>query len=236
MLRNLRARMRTCPASMDDEPRGQHRPTRTMTLRPDPASIVAETRAWVDRVVIDLNLCPFAKAVQVRDLVRYVVSEATDEAGLVGALLDELTGLAQTDPQVIETTLLIHPNVLADFDAFNRFLDVAEAAVAAAGLEGVFQLASFHPRYRFAGSAPDDVTNATNRSPYPMLHLLREASVDRAVTAFPDAASIYEKNMRTLRGLGKAKLRELLNQCRADGRAAPSAAHATRAAGGRRRI
>ncbi len=173
------------------------------------AEVIAQTRAWVDRVVIGLNLCPFAKAVQVHGQVRYVVSDAADETGLLAALLDELELLAVCDPALTDTTLLIHPNLLGDFGAYNQFLDAAEALLADAGFEGVFQLASFHPQYRFAGTARDDVTNATNRSPFPMLHLLREASVARAVAAFPDASTIPEANQRTLRALGSKKLRAL---------------------------
>lgn len=192
------------------------------------ATIIAETRAWVDRVVIGLNLCPFAKAVQVHRQVRYAVCDATDEAALLVALLDALELLARTDPTVIDTTLLIHPKVLTDFDDYNQFLGDAEALLIDAGFEGIFQLASFHPDYRFAGTAPDDVENATNRSPFPMLHLLREASVARAVAAFPDAAAIYNENIRTLRALGKQELRALMAECHADalpgGQADPSAA------------
>jgi uncharacterized protein len=179
--------------------------------------IIAQTRAWVERVVIGLNLCPFAKAVQVRGQIRHVVCDASDEPGLLATLRDELERLARSDPAVTDTTLLIHPNVLTDFDAYNQFLDAADAVLVQAGFEGIFQLASFHPDYRFAGSASDDIDNATNRSPYPMLHLLREASVDRAVAAFPDAAHIYEANMRTMRALGRAQWRALMAQCCAAG-------------------
>jgi hypothetical protein len=166
------------------------------------ASIVARTRAWVEAVVIGLELCPFAKAVHVRDQVRYVVSDATGADGLLQALCEELHLLAATDPARVETTLLIHPDALVDFMDYNDFLDAADAAVEALGYAGVLQVASFHPRYQFEGTDADDITNATNRSPYPTLHLLREASVDRAVQAFGDTGQIYRNNVRTLQALG----------------------------------
>lgn len=170
----------------------------------DAATVLTATRAWVDRAVIGLNLCPFAKAVQARGQLRYVVSTARDEAALQAQLADELQALAAADPAVTETTLLIHPGVLHDFLDFNDFLGVAEATLEQLGLEGELQIASFHPRYQFADSAADDITNCSNRSPYPTLHLLRESSIDAAVAAFPDAADIYERNIATLRTLGPA--------------------------------
>jgi hypothetical protein len=181
-----------------------------------PEQAIAETRAWVNRVVIGLNLCPFAKAVQSKNQIRYVVSDAVDPDTLLAALCDELTRLAGAPPEEIDTTVLIHPQVLADFVDFNDFLGFADAAVAALGLEGVLQVASFHPHYRFAGTEPDDVTNATNRSPYPTLHLLREDSVARAVAAFPQSEAIFENNIRTLQALGPEGWAALQAQCRAD--------------------
>jgi len=163
---------------------------------------LAATRAWVERAVIGLNLCPFAKAPQVKGQVRYVLSEASRPEDLLACLVDELNLLAETPAERIETTLLVHPRVLADFADYNDFLGLAEDAVAELGLEGVIQVASFHPDYRFADTAADDVANATNRSPYPTLHLLREASVERAVAAVADADAIYEANIATLRRLG----------------------------------
>jgi hypothetical protein len=161
-----------------------------------------QTRAWVEHAVIGLNLCPFAKAPQVKGLVRYVESPAQDPAALLGDLMQELQRLAQTPPERLETTLLVHPKVFADFADFNDFLGVAEDAVADIGLEGVIQVASFHPDYRFEGTASGDITNATNRSPHPTLHLIREDSIDRAVAAFPQAESLYEANMATMERLG----------------------------------
>jgi uncharacterized protein len=164
-------------------------------------AVVAATRRWLERAVLGLNLCPFARPVYVREQIRYTVSAATTPEALLSDLIAELRTLAAA-PETIETTLLIHPDVLNDFLDYNDFLGIAEATVADLGLEGVIQIASFHPRYRFAGTAEDDIENYTNRSPYPLLHLLREASVERAVAAFPEAAEIYEKNIATMRALG----------------------------------
>lgn len=174
-----------------------------------PEKIVAATKQWLEKAVVGLDLCPFARAVHVRNQIRYTVSDAVTPEDLLAELFDELQALVATDPGEIETTLLIHPGVLTDFLDYNDFLEVAEAAVAELGLEGVIQIASFHPRYRFLGTQPDAIENYTNRSPYPMLHLLREASVERAVAAFPDAARIYEKNIATLRRLGLEGWRRL---------------------------
>jgi uncharacterized protein len=185
-----------------------------------PEFVIAETRAWVNRAVIGLNLCPFAKAVEAKGQVRYVVSDATDDEGLLAALCAEMHLLAAADAAEVDTTLLIHPRVLNDFLDYNEFLDAADAAVEELGYAGVLQVASFHPDYQFEGTAADDVSNATNRSPYPTLHLLREDSVDRAVMAFPEAESIFEDNMRTLETLGAEGWAELQAQCRADAKQA----------------
>lgn len=164
--------------------------------------MLAATRRWLERAVIGLNLCPFAKAALARDQIRWVVSGATTEAELAGELALELERLAAADPARVDTTLLIHPGVLADFLDYNDFLDVADETVAALDLEGVLQVASFHPDYQFADADPDDVGNFSNRSPYPMLHLLREDSIARALDAFDDADRIGETNVATLRRLG----------------------------------
>lgn len=179
-------------------------------------TIIADTRAWVNRVVIGLNLCPFAKAVEVKRQIRYAVSDADSPEALRVVLCDEVRLLINTDPAEIETTLLIHPMTLADFLDYNDFLTVAESAVAELVGEGVLQLASLHPRYQFAGTAVDDVSNATNRSPYPTLHLLREASVSRVTATFPDPETIFETNIRTMRALGATGLVALHEQCRKD--------------------
>jgi len=185
-------------------------------MTPDQDPVIAETRAWVDRAVIGLNLCPFAKAPQVKGLVRYVHSTATDPAALLADLIRELERLAESPADRIETTLLIHPQVLTDFAEYNDFIEVAEDTVAELGLEGMLQVASFHPDYQFADAAPDDISNATNRSPFPTLHLIREDSIDRAVEAFPEAEAIYEVNMATMDRLGAEGWAELQRQCRAD--------------------
>ncbi|MEP6503133.1 MAG: DUF1415 domain-containing protein [Betaproteobacteria bacterium] len=168
-----------------------------------PAALaIAETRAWVRRAVIGLNLCPFARAVDVKDQIRYVFSEATDAETLLATLCVELQRLADTEPDQVDTTMVIHPRVFSDFEDFNDFLELADAALEDMNLDGILQVASFHPRFQFADTEPDDITNATNRAPYPTLHLLREESVDRAVAAFPEAEAIFERNMETLEKLG----------------------------------
>jgi hypothetical protein len=171
--------------------------------REEADDVIARTRAWIERAVIGLNLCPFAKAVYVKERIRYAVSAAETPEELLEELERELASLGATPAEETDTTLLIHPHVLADFLDFNDFLDVADEAVERLGLAGVLQVASFHPRYQFADTQPDDITNFTNRSPYPTLHLLREASVDEAVAAFPEADEIYLRNMQTLRRLGR---------------------------------
>jgi hypothetical protein len=167
------------------------------------------TRRWLERAVIGLNLCPFAKAVHKKGQVRFVVSEAEQPLQLHDDLVRELKLLRDSDPETIDTTLLIHPRVLADFMDFNEFLEIADETVAELSLDGEIQVASFHPDFQFEGTAPDDITNYTNRSPFPTLHLLREASIDRAVAAFPDASSIFEANMDTLDKLGHEGWRAL---------------------------
>ena len=190
------------------------------TAVPDPARVIAETQAWVDRVVIGLNLCPFAKAAQQRRRIRCVHTAATDTEALLAAFCDEVRRLVAVPADQIETTLLVHPGVLGDFDDYNDFLDVADGALEALGCAGVLQVASFHPHYRFAGTAADDIANATNRSPWPILQLLREASVTVAAVAFPDSATIYEANIATLRALGPAGWTALQAECRRDAAAA----------------
>ncbi len=173
------------------------------------AAVVAATRFWLERAVIGLNLCPFAKSVYMKQQIRYAVTAASSAEELLAELRHELEVLADTDPAVIETTLLIHPRAMTDFIDYHLFLMHADAAIRSLGLSGVVQVASFHPDYEFAGSARDDIENCSNRSPYAMLHLLREASIDRAVAAFPDAAEIYERNIETLRRLGHEGWRRL---------------------------
>jgi uncharacterized protein len=173
-------------------------------LRIHSDEIISATRRWVEKSVIGLNLCPFAESPYRGNRVHFAVSEQRTAAGLLQVLHSELQALAAADPADRETTLLIHPWVLADFTEYNDFLEVCDATVAELDLEGELQVASFHPQYQFAETQPDDIENYTNRSPYPMLHLLREASVERAVAAVGDTEEIYRRNIRTLRALGHA--------------------------------
>lgn len=173
---------------------------------PTPDETIAAIRAWIERVVIGFNLCPFAKPVYDRERIRYVVSGAQTPDALLDDLERELRTLVAAAPDAVDTTLLIHPQVLTAFLDYNDFLDVADEAVERLGFEGVVQIASFHPDYQFAGTTADDVTNYTNRSPYPVLHLLREASVEKAIASFPDAGEIPERNVETMRRLGLRKL------------------------------
>lgn len=164
--------------------------------------IVSATQDWLEKAVIGLNLCPFAKAVHVKKQIRYVVSSATTEEALLADLMSELRHLQATDPELLDTTLLIHPRVLGDFLDYNDFLDLVDIATGEPEFGDAFQVASLHPLYQFAGTEVDDIENYTNRAPYPTLHLLREDSVDRAVDAFPDADRIADNNIEILNKLG----------------------------------
>lgn len=167
-----------------------------------PDVALADTRRWLERAVVGLNLCPFAKAVLVKQQVHFALTAADDAQAILQDFARELDALVALDPAQRDTTLLVIPHGMEDFLAFHDLAGRAERIVRKRGLEGVVQVASFHPRFVFAGTEEEDITNATNRAPYPTLHLLREASIDRAVAAFPDAAAIYEANMETLRRLG----------------------------------
>lgn len=173
-------------------------------VKPTHGEVIAATKRWLERVVIGLNLCPFAKTVHAKRQVRYAVSSAQTSDAILDDLERELRTLIAAKPESVDTTLLILPYALATFDDFVAFLDVVEIALKVQGLTGVIQVASFHPQYRFADAEADDMSNFTNRSPYPVLHLLREESLARAIEAFPDTAVIYERNMATLRTLGMA--------------------------------
>ncbi|PUE16658.1 DUF1415 domain-containing protein [Limnohabitans sp. MMS-10A-178] len=164
--------------------------------------MVQDTLRWLERAVIGLNLCPFAKAVYVKGQVHCTVSQASNLEALRDDLLQALKDLVAHEPAERDTTLLIIQNLLQDFVDYNDFLNVADDCLLALDLEGEIQIASFHPQYQFAGTDEDDITNFTNRSPYPTLHLIREASIDRAVAAFPDAEDIFEANMATMNQLG----------------------------------
>ena len=164
--------------------------------------VLAQTRHWLEKAVIGLNLCPFAKAVYVKNQVRLVVSHARHADDLLEELDRELDLLVATSATEIDTTLLIHPTLFEDFLDFNDFLEVADGVVDEHGLEGVVQLASFHPQFQFDGTEAEDISNYTNRAPFAMLHLLREESVEKAVEAFPQAEAIYAQNIATLEKLG----------------------------------
>ena len=165
-------------------------------------AVLQQTRHWLEKAVIGLNLCPFAKAVYVKNQVRLVVSQARHADDLLEELDRELELLVATPAEQLDTTLLIHPTLFDDFLDFNDFLEVAEGVLDEHGLEGVIQLASFHPQFQFDGSEPDDIGNYSNRAPFAILHLLREESVERAVAAYPEAEAIFEKNVATLERLG----------------------------------
>ena len=166
------------------------------------ATVVDDMHRWLERAVIGLNLCPFAKAVHTKGQIHYAVSPATDTEALREQLIEELDGLLAQEASARDTTLSIAPRVLQDFLDFNAFLAEADRVLRRMRLEGTVQIASFHPDFQFGGTEPDDITNYTNRAPYPCLHLLREASIDRAVAAFPEAEAIFERNMETLEALG----------------------------------
>ncbi|MEN9889750.1 MAG: hypothetical protein RLY78_45 [Pseudomonadota bacterium] len=203
----------------------------TSTTIPPLHQVLAETRAWVDEAVIGLNLCPFAKAVQVKGQVRYVASPADTAEALRAQLADELRLLAATAAEQVETTVLVHPHVLQDFLDYNDFLDVADALLEELELDGELQVASFHPDYAFAGEDPDGPGPRTNRSPYPTLHLIREASIDRAVAAFPDADAIWRTNQHTMEQLGDGGWQALRARCEAAGRQAATGTAVTDGAG-----
>ena len=171
--------------------------------------VIAVTTAWIENVVIGLNLCPFAKSIHVKQQLRYSVSFANNGEALLEEFKRELKKLVATRPDHIESTLLIHPNVLDDFQDYLHFLLLCDATLEELELDGIVQVASFHPNYQFAGTAPDDVTNYSNRSPFPTLHLLRESSVTRAVESLPDAAAIYESNIVTLKRIGESRMKAI---------------------------
>lgn len=168
----------------------------------DREEVVAAMRTWIEKAVIGLNLCPFARSVYVREQVRYVVSDARHVDAFLEQLDEELDLLAAADPQKIDTTLLIHPTLFPDFTDFNEIVGIAEEAVVEHDLEGVLQIASFHPRFQFEGTDPDDITNYTNRAPFATLHLIREESLEKAIESYPDAEHIYERNIETMKNLG----------------------------------
>jgi hypothetical protein len=174
-------------------------------------NIITPTKNWVEKIVVNMNLCPFAKREIVKNRVRYIVSEVTAQDQLLMDLKAELEILnANAD---IETTLLIHPNILQDFYDYNDFLELADRLLVDMELDGIYQIASFHPDYQFGGTNFDDAENYSNRSPYPMLHLLREVSLEKAVANYPNVDNIPEQNIKLMNQLGADKLKELLEEC-----------------------
>ncbi|NLY64092.1 MAG: DUF1415 domain-containing protein [Alcaligenaceae bacterium] len=174
-------------------------------------AILEKTRCWVEKAVIGLNLCPFAKSVYVRNQVRLVVSGAESVKELQKILADECNHLMDTSPEELDTTLLVVPYVFEDFYDFNDFLDIADLTLDELELVGELQVASFHPEYQFDDTGPDDISNYTNRSPYPVLHLIREASLDKATQQYPDASAIFDSNIAKVTELGEEGWKKLLN-------------------------
>jgi uncharacterized protein len=175
-------------------------------------AVIAATRHWLTQAVIGLNLCPFAKSVHVKGQIRYAVSDAVEMEGVLADLETEIQTLVAANPDALDTTLLVIPGALGDFLDYNDCLFFAERMIKQLRLEGIIQIASFHPNYQFEDSEPDDIENYTNRAPYPILHLLREDSIERAVRAFPDAEAIYERNQETLRRIGLKGWNELMKR------------------------
>jgi hypothetical protein len=177
--------------------------------------VISATQAWVKSVIIGYGICPFAKREWDRGSIYFAVSRATDIECFLAHLIQECERLDSDDG--VETTLLIYPDAFLTFADYLDYLDIAERLLIMQGYEGVYQLASFHPNYCFEGAAPDDAANYTNRSPYPMLHLIREESIERAVAAYPHPENIPERNIELTRRLGLAKMQALLDACyRAD--------------------
>lgn len=172
------------------------------------AQIESDVRQWLERVVIGLGLCPFAAQPTAEGRVRIAVSDARSDESLLHALFAELTRL-DTSSTEIETTLLVAPRHLASFDDYNQFLDPAEGLIEEFGWTGRYQIASFHPHYRFAGTVPDDAENLTNRAPYPILHLIREASLEQVLASFSDPEGIPARNILRVRQLSDAERRAL---------------------------
>ncbi len=178
----------------------------------DEQQVVADVRVWLEKAVIGLNLCPFAKSVHIKNQIRYVVSKATNLEMALEELLLELRHLRETSPEETDTTLLIFPDMFSDFYVFNDVLELVDQITDAEEFNDAFQVVSFHPRFQFANTRLDDIENYTNRAPYPIWHLIREASIDRAVQSFPDAEAIYGRNIQTLRELGLAGWQHLFTQ------------------------
>lgn len=165
--------------------------------------IISDTTIWLEKAVIGLNLCPFAKAPYVKKQIRIAISHAKHLDGFLEDLDREIQTLLHTPTSELETTLLIHPELFDDFLIFNDMLDNAESALTDHAADGIIQIAPFHPQFQFDNTPAEDITNYTNRSPYPTLHLIREDSIDKAIHAFTDTAVIFERNMTLLRNMGQ---------------------------------
>ncbi|MFM2319487.1 MAG: hypothetical protein RLZZ215_2108 [Pseudomonadota bacterium] len=181
-----------------------------MALHPQATAVITQTRQWIEGLVLAHNLCPFAYQPYQTNRIRFSVSSASKPELLLAVLKAELHALQATPIEKVATTLLIHPEVLTDFYAYNDFLDDADELLYQEGLEGILQIASFHPHYQFSGTEPDDAENYTNRSPYPMLHLLREESLEQAIAHYPDVDAIPERNIQVMQHLGVATLKRIL--------------------------
>lgn len=215
--------------SVDDQIDEWHREHSALDVTLEHEKIIQPVRCWVETLVVGLNLCPFAKRELVKNRVRFAVSEAVTEAQLLGDLQAELELLNRDDG--VETTLLIHPRVLQDFYDYNQFLNDADDLLVQLELDGVYQIASFHPDYQFGGTGPEDVENYTNRSPYPILHLIREESLERAIASYPDVERIPEHNIELLQSLGREKLQALLRRCLDDPDRGPDVADGSKGDG-----
>lgn len=177
----------------------------------DKEQIIETTKLWLERFVIGLNLCPFAKHPFKNGKIRYIVFEDNDLEKLTELLLKEANELIETTPSVLETTLIILPEILDEFEEYLDYVEMAEFIFAEVELEGVIQLASFHPDYQFEDTEPTDVENYTNRSPFPMLHLIREDSITRAIEAYPEVGNIPETNIETMNNLGLTRVKQMLD-------------------------
>lgn len=174
---------------------------------------ISHTRNWIESIVIGLNLCPFAKGVVHQEKVRYRISLANRYEDLLEDLLNEIQFLLDNEPEEVETSVIIHPNALTDFEDYLGFLDLAEEILEEGELEDMIQIAGFHPDYLFADSDTHDPANYTNRSPYPMLHLLRAQSLESAIEAYGDTSAIPERNIELMRDLGLEKVRQMRKDC-----------------------
>lgn len=192
------------PAESEAAPRSE--------LKPSRAAVERKTLGWVEDFVVGLNLCPFARPLLGSDVLRVTVCEAIGDEGVAAALLDEIQLIQEASELEVATTLVVFPNALQGFDTYLAFLDGAQQLLEEMDLLGVLQLASFHPEYQFAGEPMDAASHFTNRAPFPMIHLLREDMVTRALETYPNPEQIPERNIQRLEGLGRERLQQMLNE------------------------